>query len=343
MVCGWPFPGPDSDWASMYMKASATTFPGLDIYVYGLLDPAVGAAGDNLRLLGATTLGIEVTVPELARRCGLGNIDPQHGGRIGTPSAAAIEACLTTKLPPTGSILATVRPDLDAFGAMALLALRRAGVEVGTAMRKRIDHAALADRFERGPWPGSRPLPATADEYASATQQDPVLIAVTGAMFDRELSPRDRVGLVARWLETGEEPVGYRENWAAHVESLVAGLASGAVAIEPRAGGRIALVASQLPGALRLGYCLAPLVVAEIPGDPEADPPAPRRVSIAQYAKGHADFGALRETLAAMEPGWGGSATILGSPQGLACRLTLETVLDAVTRHAADRGQDCHE
>ena len=327
------------------MKASATAFPGLDAYVYGLLDPAVGAAGDNLRLLGATTLGIEVTVPELARRCGLGNIDPQHGGGIGigTPGAAAIEACLTVKPPLAGAILATVRPDLDAFGAMALMALRRADVEVGPAMRERIDRAARADRFERGPWPGPRPLPATAEEYVSATKQDPVLIAVTGAMFDGELSPRDRVGLVGRWLETGVEPVGYRESWAAHVEGLVAGIASGAVSIEPRAGARMALAVSRLSGTLRLGYCLAPLVVAEDPGDPDADPPAPRRVTIAQYAQGHADFGALRETLAAMEPGWGGSAKILGSPQGLACRLTLETVLDAVARHAADRGQEWHE
>ena len=51
----------------------------LDAYTYGLLDPRAGVAGENLPLLGAATLGIEVTVPELARRCGLGNIDPQHG------------------------------------------------------------------------------------------------------------------------------------------------------------------------------------------------------------------------------------------------------------------------
>ena len=321
-------------------------FPGLDAYVYGLLDPALGAAGENLRLLGPTTLGIEVTVPELVRRCGLGNIDPQHGGGvgIGTSDTTAIEACLAAALPPTGAILVTVRPDLDAFGGMALLALRRARVEVGPEMRERLDLAARADRFERGPWPGPRPLPTTPEEYASATERDPALAAVTGAMFDRRYSPRDRVALAARWLETGAEPAGYREDWAAHVQRLVAGLASGAVAIEPRVGGRIALAVSQLPGALRLGYCLAPLVVAEDPGDTEAEPPAPRRITIAQYAQGHADFGALRQTLAAMEPGWGGSATILGSPQGRCCRLPLETVLDSVAERLLANNaaqQDC--
>ena len=143
----------------------------LDAYTYGLLDPRVGAAGDNLPLLGATTLGIEVTVPELARRCGLGNIDPQHGGGVGigaAGAAAAIEACLTVTPPPAGATLVTVRPDLDAFGAMALLAFRRADRPPSAAMRERIDRAARADRFDHGPWPGPRPLPATAGECRPA-------------------------------------------------------------------------------------------------------------------------------------------------------------------------------
>ena len=189
---------------------------GLDAYAYGLLDPKAGAAGENLRLLGAATLGIEVTVPELARRCGLGNIDPQHGGGagIGAPEgAAAIEACLTVTPPPAGTTLVTVRPDLDAFGAMALLALRHAGDTPSPAMQERIDRTARADRFDHGPWPGPRPLPSRCDEFASVTDQDPALVAVTGAMFDRELTVRDRVGLAARWLEAGVEPAGYRERW----------------------------------------------------------------------------------------------------------------------------------
>ena len=96
----------------------------LDAYTCGLFDPGAGAGGDgNVRLLGPMTLGVEVTVPELARRCGLGNIDPQHGGGVGagTADTAAIEACLTVTPPPAGATLVTVRPDLDAFGAMALL------------------------------------------------------------------------------------------------------------------------------------------------------------------------------------------------------------------------------
>lgn len=307
----------------------------LEIYNYGLLDPAAGASGVNLQLLGATTFGIEVTVPELARHCGLGNIDPQHNGGIGVGSSgiSAIEASLTVAPPRAGSTLVTVRPDLDAIGAMGMLALRHAGIGIAADMRSRISRAARADRFDCGNWPGPCPLPKTQEEYADATKQDLALIAVNGAMFDRNLALRDRVGIAVRWIEAGEEPSGYRDSWAVNVDRLIAGLTSGTVLVQPRAAGRIALVTSRIQGALRLGYCLAPLVVAENPGNPQADPPAPRRITITQYEQGHADFRALCESLAKLEPGWGGSSTILGSPQRLPCRLSLESVLEAAAKH----------
>ena len=320
-------------------RAGATP-PDAYAYTCGLLDPRSDAAGENQNLLGAATLGIEVTVPELARGCGLGNIDPQHGGGagVGATRATAIEACLTATPPPAGATLVTIRPDLDAFGAMALLVYRRAGGKPGPAMRARIERAARADRFDHGPWPGPRPLPATLDDFAAATNQDPALVAVTGAMFDRELTVRDRVGLAARWLETGAEPARYRERWAAHTKVLLSGLASGAVTVEERAEGRIALVTSRLPGSLRLGYARAPVVVAHDPGTPDADPPTPRRVIIAQYTPGHVELSGIRGVLAGQEPGWGGSSTLLGSPQGRPCGLGVEEIVAVVKRHFRAEG-----
>ena len=321
---------------------SGTKDAALDAYAYGLLDPRAGASGENLSLLGAATLGIEVTVPELAHRCGLGNVDPQHGSGVGVGNAgaAAIEVCLTMAPPPAGATLVTVRPDLDAFGAMALLALRRAGRPPGPAMRARIERAARADRFDHGPWPGPRPLPATLDALASATSHDPALVAVTGAMFDRERSARDRVGVAARWLEDGVEPPGYRERWNKRADVLLAGLAGGAVAVESAAEGRIAVTTSLIQGSLRLGYCLAPVVVAHDPGSPDAEPPAPRRIVIAQYAPGHVDLRAVRDALGTLEPGWGGSSTILGSPQGRSSGLALAKVVEVVAQRLRPAGEE---
>ena len=307
----------------------------LDTYTYGLLDPRAGVSGENLRLLGATTLGIEVTAPDLARACGLGNVDPQHEGGvgIGTPGTAAIETCLTIEPPGAGATLVTIRPDLDAFGSMALLALRHGGCRPSPAMRTRIERAARADRFDHGPWPGPRPLPATGDDLASVTGQDHALVAVTGAMFDGDLTARERVGLAARWLESGTEPAGYRKRWTAHAVRLLRGVDDGRIIVEPAAEGRIALVTSQLPGTLRLGYCIAPVVIAHDPGRPSTDPPALRRVVVAQYAPGHVELQEVRDALARIEQGWGGSSTLLGSPQGRSCALALPRVIKVVAQH----------
>ncbi|MDO8517939.1 MAG: hypothetical protein Q7S26_01430 [bacterium] len=97
-------------------------------YTYGLLrtDVSSEAQAHNNTLLGKWTLGIEVTDPELARLCGFGNIDPQHG-RGGAGKSSAIEQALGHPLPPDGAALVTIRPDKDSFGAMAVLMLRAEG------------------------------------------------------------------------------------------------------------------------------------------------------------------------------------------------------------------------
>ena len=66
--------------------------------MYGILDPrkTSEAQANNNTLLGEKTLGIEVTIPELAVRCKLGNIDPQHSQN---KQQAAIESCFG--IPPT--------------------------------------------------------------------------------------------------------------------------------------------------------------------------------------------------------------------------------------------------
>src|SRR5665213_1053865 len=121
-------------------------------HAFALLRPsrALGAEAANAGLLGPYTLGIEVTEPELAARCGLGVIDPQHGPAPG--KGAAIEAALDWPLPPAGARLVTIRPDADAVGAMAVLALRADGAVLGDEARARIALIARWDGFAQGPW-----------------------------------------------------------------------------------------------------------------------------------------------------------------------------------------------
>lgn len=95
------------------------------MYKYGILrtDNCEEAQQYNGTLLGPNTLGIEITRADLAARCGLGNIDPQHGLNP-HPDSSAIRSSLTYPLPPKGATLVTIRPDADALGAMAVLTAR---------------------------------------------------------------------------------------------------------------------------------------------------------------------------------------------------------------------------
>ncbi|MBI2035891.1 MAG: hypothetical protein HYT12_04425 [Candidatus Liptonbacteria bacterium] len=100
------------------------------MYKYGMLrtDDSWEALNHNSGLLGAKTLGIEVTFPNLAAQCGLGNIDPQHG-TIRKQSSAVEEALVYNPLPKDGTALVTIRLDKDSLGAMAVLTLRAEGQE----------------------------------------------------------------------------------------------------------------------------------------------------------------------------------------------------------------------
>jgi len=312
--------------------------PSATPYRYGLLDPRPDARAEvhNAPLLGKKTLGLEVTVLELAARCGLGNIDPQHLG--GAPERTAISECLDHILPPPGAMLVTIRPDLDAFGAMALLSLRANGHSIGDDLHERIAKIDQADRFAHGAWPGVRPLPTEQTPFSGMLDDLAWKLAgIGGAVNDAGLSVCERVGHVMRWLDSGEEAEGYRECWLGERQEMARGLASGAITISTIGQDRMAVIASNLPQALRLGYHLASVVVALNDRFCLVGSPKHRKFTIAQYAPGYLDMAAVCEALNAREPGWGGSATIIGSPQGVGSGLELAEVVEICRRHLSGR------
>ena len=296
-------------------------------YRHDLLDPRPGEPADraNAALFGPCTLGVEVTEPRLAARCGLGNIDPQH--RPGGGAIAAIEAALSWLLPPPGSALVTIRPDADAYGAMAVLGLRAAGVALDTAMLARIVAIARADRFDRGAWPGIRALPvivADIDEIGAGEQNLGDLVA---GLTDQTLTAEAGVAVTRDWIMTGEVPAAWRARAVRAAEVLFVALADGHVRLTTPDPGWIALVEGCIPGALRLAYRYAPVVVA-LDESLRGMPPAPwRRITVAQWCIGYVDLDRAVAILGAEEQGWGGAPGIIGSPQGRPCRTTIAHVL----------------
>lgn len=298
-------------------------------YAYELLIPTSrrepagsGAAGTRPSLFG-----VEVTDPALAETCGLGNLDPQHTG--GDATTAAVEAALIHPLPPSGAVLGTIRPDADAYGAMALLSMRAEGREIGEDARRRLLLIAAEDKFARGSWPGPRPMPLCLEDVDEVGPGPEALGALKAQLGQRGLAAGEGVAAVRGWIETGIVAESWVEAARSAARRLWEMLRSGEVRVWAGHGGRVAMVEGAAPGVLRLGYRLAPVVIAE--GlMPKVEGSLIRKVTIAQYQPGIIDLIAAVRTLNAIEPGWGGSPTIVGSPQGDSTRIRTQEVLRAV-------------
>jgi len=295
-------------------------------YAFAMLYPSRHPdAAKNDAVLTRAVLGIEVTEPELAVRCSLGNLDPQHGP--GATATCAIEAALTWALPQDGTVLATIRPDADAFGAMAVLSLRRQGRMLDDATLGRVALIALWDRFALGSWHAwvwqQPPLPRPA--LPEHLVQRPIAIRALGAIArDAALGVDERVALTAAWLCDGSIPQAYLAAQAATDAELTWAWNHGAIIVSRTADTRVIVVRSARPETLALGYRFAPVVIAEGMID------GLRKVTIAQFEGDWIDMAAVLTPLAVKEPGWGGSPTIIGSPQGTRCRTPLRQIVAAV-------------
>lgn len=299
----------------------------------------MSAAYAALRLLPASlfppgTLGIEVTDAALAAQCDLGNIDPQHGYARGPAIAgrAAIDVALGWPLPPPGATLATIRPDADSIGAMAVLSLRTAGVAFTPSMLTRVDLIAGADCFDYGDWASwaaAHPLPVTGQALLTLSPHAPefcALAAFVGQCTDivggEDLSAA--VAMMRDWLLTGVLPRQGVDEVRRSDMAAAKAWAEGLIRVTAVCGGKVAHVVSDYRGAMALGYRLAPVVVAEGSTD------SGRKVAIAQFERGHLEMAVLARRLNTIEPGWGGSETILGSPQNMASSLKIGLIIKAI-------------
>ena len=288
-------------------------------YRLALLDPRPAKWAETLEFLAATpVLGVEVTVPELAAACSLGNLDPQHSGQ--DASTSAVEAAVTWPLPPAGAWLATVRPDSDAYGAMAVLQLRAAGADITGQVAARIAAVGAADRSR--------------SEEASTRVSD--LSAFRAACLSTR-DPQAGVALAVEYLLTGRfagmEQVRDRERVAAEQRETAEVARTATLAGD----GRIAVVESTSRYAVKAAYQRADVVVVVNPAfrRPGAadDEPAHRKITLAQARLGLVDLPAAFADLAAREPGWGGSPTVGGSPQGTASTIPTQEIVAAVAKH----------
>ncbi len=151
--------------------------------------------------------------------------------------------------------------------------------------------------------------------------------------MDHKVPLADRVSTMEWWLLTGEEPEQYRASVERERGEMVVALESGAINARTTADGRIAIVESAHRAATMVGYSLAPVVVARNPAFKLGGGEAHMKYTVCAFEARFADISSALAELATLEPGWGGSPTIGGSPQGVSSKLTVDQVVAVITKH----------
>lgn len=299
-------------------------------YQFTTINPTPAGKDSNDKLFTENNVfGIEVTIPQYAQMCYV-NLDPQHSS--GDADTAAIELAVTCDLPEGGSVLATVRADLDSVGSMAILTMRAEGVDLTTEVLDRVQKIAESDKFARGGWPGVRPLPTKDSLFDS--ELDGELAAIGAAVSDFKVTLEQRVAWMREWLVSGAEPDGYRDRIKAEKMDMIQALELGQIQISSAADGKIAVVVSTHRAGTSLGYMFAPVVVATNPSFSfgGGEPHVKHTVCVFEAGK-YVDLKAALTELNELEAGWGGSPTIGGSPQGVSSKLTTEQVAAVIAKY----------
>ncbi len=307
-------------------------------YGFGLLrlGVSVDVLEHNDKLLGALTLGIEVTKEELARRCGLGNVDPQHVR--GGGNSSAIEEALCYPLPPAGAMLVTIRPDQDSIGAMAIFYLRAIGKEQ-TIDKALVVRIGAVDRLG---------LRGAHDAYASTgglpgTQREADAIQVIVSSDDPTLTLEDKVVSISQII-AGEMSLQKLQTIAGmkvrSQREFIVVMELGVPLIETRGGYKEArsMINKDYPVGVVIDSAYAGqnggeyrFTVVRKPGyfdrwgfDAEIN---------AEEAK---ERGISREELERRMCGWGGNNNIVSSSEGFGCETVLpkERILTLVRNHS---------
>lgn len=282
------------------------------------LDPRPGASNPEF------SLGIEVTVPRLLPS-GVANLD-HHGQGATMATPAAVEQALTCELPVDGAVVATIRPDADSVGAMAVLANRganrRCDERLVAAIAAVDKHGPLATGFE-----DLRPLTvAIARKAAAAKVPLPERVAwIADLLAGDSASHSEEIAALNR------------EREAEFAQALQFG------SVELAASGKVAVVESTHRYATEIGYQQgAPIVVAYNPRMPvDFRDPAKgtyRKFTVCRYNEFvPVDLAEIKDELNELETArcddgltWGGQMNIIGSPQGRSSALTKEEVVGIV-------------
>lgn len=276
-------------------------------------------------------VGLEVTTPEISRLLDF-NIDPQHtlGGGVGWLGRHTCVERTQFLLPellshPTKHNLHiyVLKADLDSVSAAAVLDICLGDSDFSESYD--LDDPQLYERirvvanYDRG---GRRQ-----NYYPDSAKIPRGLFLFVGGWKN---SLESKVSAVRRWILSGKFDGQEDYNRIADEHFRESICRSKVEIILPR---RLVFIRSLSRGACGLGYRFAPVVVALNPSyrfGLEESRLYGKRWVVGQLNNSYVNIQLLLRTLRERESGWGGSTTIIGSPQTHPSRIPKEELIDLV-------------
>jgi hypothetical protein len=280
-------------------------------------------------------LGIEVTDPDIEQYCAL-SIDPQHSPN--TNKITSIEYVFQYQndvlavLNPFDKIfMTTIKTDIDSIGAMAILTLLLTGkFKIDGDMILRLKAIAKSDRHGRKNWKNRK------EDFFHFENYN-IFGLPSGLAYmtsDHKISTEDKVKKMINYLITGEfkDLMKYnnlviknlkRSNQSTNLQIII--------------NKKLCFVESKHRGAIAYGYKFSPCVIAKnnyfIFGKGQTKKIG-RKITIAQYEDNKfINLTKIALELNELEPGWGGSTAIIGSPIDHPTSLTDDQIIQICKRH----------
>jgi len=259
-------------------------------------------------------LGIEITTPGYQGK----NLD-HHGKDDTQETPSAIEQALSVDINqiPEGK-MATVRPDMDSLGAMAVIMLRKDGKEVNSDIIKAI---SLLDR--EGPMrfkkEGRELLGLSGDENKDKWDEINRILRAANYKITVESMPSSEIDKKILFMEkilTGQYDK--KEIDDLYIKDICdLEKARKNSKIETILSGRAVFIESSYKRSMELGYDYADVIIAYNPAYQWPDGTITPKYTIARRDKFVPfDLKKLLEQLKQRNPKWGGQENIIGSPQG---------------------------
>ena len=268
-------------------------------------------------------IGLEVTIPEISNKLTI-NIDPQHtwNSKDGITCIEKFRSFLPNIHKMNGKELHVffLKPDLDSISAAAILDIYLDNPLwiLQEDISERICAIAEYDRHGRSPsgrgFYNSTRIPRGLFMYVSGWKN----------------SIYDKISLTRNWILDGTFKDINKFNRIADKKFKQSLFNSKTEIIIPK---KLVFIRSSSRGACGIGYRYAPVTIALNPsyrfGIDESRIYGKKWV-IAQQSDGFVDMRGVLEELSKLEPGWGGSPSIIGSPQDRPSKILKDNVVDIV-------------